>query len=102
MERLAVRQDDWRSEGACLHADPDVFFPISAAGASAPQIRMARAICAGCKVRATCTDFALEHRDVEGIWGGTTDDERKKLRRSRARAPGPARSSRAARPARAA
>jgi|HubBroStandDraft_1064217.scaffolds.fasta_scaffold971353_1 WhiB family redox-sensing transcriptional regulator len=99
MERLAFRQDDWRSQGACLHADPDVFFPISAAGASAPQIRMARAICAGCVVRVACTDFAVEHRDVQGIWGGTTDDERKKLRRSRTRAASPARS---ARPVRAA
>jgi WhiB family transcriptional regulator, redox-sensing transcriptional regulator len=85
MGQLAWRQDDWRSQGACLHADPDVFFPISAAGASASQVRKARAICAGCPVRATCTDFALEHRDLQGIWGGTTDDERRKLRRARAR-----------------
>jgi WhiB family redox-sensing transcriptional regulator len=96
MERLAFRQDDWRAQGACLHADPDVFFPISAAGASAPQIRMARAICSGCPVRGDCTDFALEHRDVQGIWGGTTDDERRKLRRARARTPSPARSAQAA------
>jgi WhiB family transcriptional regulator, redox-sensing transcriptional regulator len=85
MGRLAGQQDDWRSQGACLHADPDVFFPISVAGASTTQVRMARAICAGCPVRSDCVDFAVEHREIQGIWGGTTDEERKKLRRVRAR-----------------
>lgn len=85
MGRLAWQQDDWRSQGACLHADPDVFFPISVAGASATQVRTARAICAGCPVQPDCISFAVEHREIQGIWGGTTDEERKKLRRARAR-----------------
>jgi WhiB family redox-sensing transcriptional regulator len=96
MRRLAWQQDDWQSQGACLNADPDVFFPISVAGASATQIRTARAICAGCRVRSDCIDFALEHPEIQGIWGGTTDDERKKLRRARARAGSPARAATAA------
>jgi WhiB family transcriptional regulator, redox-sensing transcriptional regulator len=86
MRRLAWQRGDWQSQGACLNADPDVFFPISVAGASATQIRTARAICAGCAVRSDCIDFAVENREIQGIWGGTTDDERKKLRRARARA----------------
>src|ERR1700729_3278636 len=86
MSALAWPRDDWRSRGACLHADPDVFFPISVAGASATQVRTARAICSGCPVRPDCIAYALEHREIQGIWGGTTDDERKKLRRARARA----------------
>jgi WhiB family redox-sensing transcriptional regulator len=86
MRRLTWQQEDWRSRGACLNADPDVFFPISVAGASATQVRMARAICAGCPVRSDCTSFALDNREITGIWGGTTDEERKKLRRARARA----------------
>ena len=85
MNRLACQQDDWRSGAACLHADPDVFFPISAVGASATQVRTARAICAGCPVRPACTDYALEHHEIQGIWGGTTEQERRKLRRARAR-----------------
>jgi WhiB family redox-sensing transcriptional regulator len=85
MRPLAWQRDDWQSQGACQHADPDIFFPISAAGASARQVRAAKVICAGCPVQPACTDFALEHRELQGIWGGTTDDERKKLRRARAR-----------------
>ena len=93
MRQHARQQGDWQSQGACLHADPDLFFPVSVAGASATQIRTARAICAGCPVRSHCSDFALQHPEIQGIWGGTTDDERKKRRRALARA---GRSSRAA------
>jgi WhiB family transcriptional regulator, redox-sensing transcriptional regulator len=81
---LAWQRDDWRSRGACLTADPDLFFPISATGSSAAQVAGAKATCAGCQVRADCLSFALAERDMQGIWGGTTDDERKKLRRARA------------------
>jgi WhiB family redox-sensing transcriptional regulator len=77
---------DWRSRAACLSADPDLFFPISATGASARQITQAKRFCARCLVCAECGDFARVNPDLQGIWGGTTDDERKKLRRARARA----------------
>jgi WhiB family redox-sensing transcriptional regulator len=81
-----TRGDDWRGSGACLSADPDLFFPISATGSSSAQITRAKAVCAGCAVRAECIRFALAHPDVQGIWGGTTDDERRKLSRSAAAA----------------
>ena len=96
MRQLAGQRGDWQSQGACLNADPDVFFPISVAGASATQIRTARAICAGCRVRSDCINYAVEHAEIQGIWGGTTDDERKKLRRARARAGSSARAATAA------
>jgi WhiB family transcriptional regulator, redox-sensing transcriptional regulator len=82
---LAWQQDDWRSAGACLSADPDLFFPISVKGPAAGQVDAAKTICAGCQVRTDCLGFALAQRDMLGIWGGTTDDERKKLRRATAR-----------------
>jgi WhiB family redox-sensing transcriptional regulator len=73
--------DDWRSLGACLAADPDLFFPISLSPASAVQVSSARAYCARCPVRPDCTRFALDHPDVQGIWGGLTEAERDTLRR---------------------
>jgi WhiB family redox-sensing transcriptional regulator len=82
---LTGQRHDWRAQGACLSADPDLFFPISATGSSGSQIAQAKAVCAGCAVRQECMDFALDHGDMQGIWGGATDDERRKLRRSRAR-----------------
>ena len=42
---------DWRASGACLSADPDLFFPIATAGPAGRQITEARRICVGCHVR---------------------------------------------------
>jgi WhiB family transcriptional regulator, redox-sensing transcriptional regulator len=81
----AWRRREWRTRSACLSADPDLFFPISATAAAAPQITRAKTICAGCPVRSACLGFAMAHRDLQGIWGGTTDEERRKTRRSKAR-----------------
>ena len=77
---------NWRSAGACLSADPDLFFPISSAGPGARQIAQAKVICAGCPVRRECLDFALAHDQVYGIWGGTTPDDRQRDRRRKRRA----------------
>ena len=42
----------------------------------------ARAVCEGCSVRADCLDYALKYRVKFGIWGGTTELERRHIRRS--------------------
>ena len=81
-----VSAANWRSAGACLSADPDLFFPISSAGPGERQIAQAKVICAGCPVRRECLDFALAHDQVYGIWGGTTPDDRQRARRRKRRA----------------
>jgi len=77
---------NWRSAGACLSADPDLFFPISSTGPAERQIARAKLICAGCGVRSECLDFALSHDQVYGIWGGTTPEDRQRYRRRKRRA----------------
>ena len=75
---------NWRAAGACLKADPDLFFPISSAGPAQQQIARAKVICAGCQVRRQCLEFAQEHALTYGIWGGTTPEDRQRaLRRQR-------------------
>ena len=76
---------DWREAGACLDADPDLFFPVSQTGLTLGQIEMARAICAGCQVRTACLRFALDAKETHGIWGGTTPEERRREMRRRTR-----------------
>jgi len=71
---------DWRTRAACLHADPDLFFPE---GAGDPVIGRAKQICAGCPVRARCLDWALSHGALFGIWGGRTEAERHAMRGTR-------------------
>ena len=50
---------DWRAAGACITADPDLFFPISGGAPSASEEAKALRICARCVVRQQCLDFAI-------------------------------------------
>lgn len=72
---------DWRSRGACLTADPDLFFPISSSGTSQEQEERARAVCTRCLVRDECLAFALTTNQAHGVWGGLGEAERLRLRR---------------------
>ena len=67
----------WKTLAACGSADPDLFFPVSAAGCTnQAQVAEAKAVCARCLVRRQCLDFAIHTRQMHGIWGGTTEEER--------------------------
>jgi WhiB family redox-sensing transcriptional regulator len=76
----AMANSEWWRQGACLSAEPDLFFPISSHGAAGgADAARAKRICAGCQVRCECLDYALRTRQVHGIWGGSTEDERRIL-----------------------
>ncbi len=75
---------DWRNYAACRDVDPDLFFPLGTSGASLPQIDEAKQICRTCPVCAPCLRWALDSGDA-GVWGGTTEDERRNRRRLCAR-----------------
>jgi WhiB family transcriptional regulator, redox-sensing transcriptional regulator len=66
----------WQPLAACGSADPDLFFPVSAAGPSQAQVAEAKAVCARCLVRSQCLDFAVQTGQTHGIWGGLTEEER--------------------------
>jgi WhiB family transcriptional regulator, redox-sensing transcriptional regulator len=67
----------WESRAACLHCDPDLFFPITPSGPALRQIAQAKAVCARCPVRRECLQFALTTHQVHGVWGGTSEEERR-------------------------
>ncbi len=69
----------WRDRAACAGYSNSAFFPGS--DASAATIERARAVCAVCPVSDECLQYAFETNQVAGIWGGTTEDERRSLRR---------------------
>ena len=73
------RSSDWMSRGACQREDPELFFPIATKGAALHQVSAAKAICLGCTVRAACLAYGLA-TGQDGIWGGTTWDERYAMR----------------------
>jgi WhiB family transcriptional regulator, redox-sensing transcriptional regulator len=71
----------WAASGACRDSDPELFFPVTETGAAARQLARAKAVCAGCPVRDQCLQFALDSGQAFGVWGGTTGEERRLLRR---------------------
>jgi WhiB family redox-sensing transcriptional regulator len=64
----------WRDEALCREVDLTIFFPQKGENS-----RPAESICARCEVRAECLAEALRARIKWGIWGGTTERERRKL-----------------------
>jgi len=73
--------DDWRALGACRTEDPELFFPIAASGPGLAQVARAKAVCARCEARAECLRFAMETGQDYGVWGGTSEEERRGRRR---------------------
>jgi WhiB family redox-sensing transcriptional regulator len=78
---------DWQARAACRDCDPELFFPLGTTGAAVPDIEWAKTICATCPVQPECLDFALKTRQEFGIWGGTTEDERRALARAARKVP---------------
>ena len=79
MTALDSRAERW-SRAACSTADPELFFPISSSGPAAHQAKWAKVICARCEIRRACLDYALNAGSIQGVWGGTTERERRLLR----------------------
>ncbi|MFF5497882.1 WhiB family transcriptional regulator [Streptomyces aquilus] len=73
---------DWRDGGLCLREDPDLFFPTGdiRSGRTVLQIDEAKAVCRRCPVAEQCLSWAVDADPVEGIWGGTTEGERRAMR----------------------
>jgi WhiB family transcriptional regulator, redox-sensing transcriptional regulator len=68
----------WRQKAACRGVDPGIFYP-----ASDEEAEPAKAICAQCPVREACLEYALSARERDGIWGGATERERRRMLRQR-------------------
>jgi WhiB family transcriptional regulator, redox-sensing transcriptional regulator len=79
---LANADYSWRNEALCRDTDPDLFFPVGTTGPALAQIENAKAVCRQCPVQTACLEFALSTNQDTGIWGGTSEEERRKLRRA--------------------
>lgn len=71
---------NWRDDVACRDADPELFFPIGTTGSALRQIGEAKRICRVCPAQTQCLAWALENGVTDGVWGGTTQDERRAIR----------------------
>jgi hypothetical protein len=75
------RKTTWRDLGACIGQDPDLFAPDGTTGRWARVVAEAKAICRRCPVAEQCLAWALDTRQMHGIYGGLTEDERWNLLR---------------------
>lgn len=68
----------WQRQANCMGVDPDLFFPERGV-----STREAKEVCRGCVVREECLDYAIANGEKFGIWGGMSERERRRVRRSR-------------------
>lgn len=74
----------WWDDAACREIGGDSFYPEQ--GESNAE---AKRICFRCPVRAECLEEALGHHKTYGgwgLWGGVTEDERRRMVRDRKKA----------------
>jgi WhiB family transcriptional regulator, redox-sensing transcriptional regulator len=74
----SARATAWMSRGACQGEDPELFFPVASTGPFRDQINAAKAICGRCSELQMCLSCAVRTAQ-DGIWGGTTKDERRAM-----------------------
>src|SRR5215475_7079072 len=73
--------DEWRDRAACRDTSPELFFPIGTTGVALDQIDAAKRVCSECPVASECLEFALATNQEAGVWGGLTEEERRRLRK---------------------
>jgi WhiB family transcriptional regulator, redox-sensing transcriptional regulator len=71
----------WMLHGKCRGADTREFFPSNGVGVEAAQ-----RVCKGCDVREACLEYALQNHIEQGVWGGASERERRRILRGRRRA----------------
>ena len=74
-----MKRGAWTGQAACRGTDTEIFYPVTS-----DEEAEALSICATCPVRAQCLDYAVRNHETYGIWGGTTPEQRRRIRRERA------------------
>jgi WhiB family redox-sensing transcriptional regulator len=69
----------WRDRAACTGRSDIDWFPAPdlPIGERQRRTQQALAVCDGCSVRPQCLATALEDPHTVGVWGGTTEHERR-------------------------
>ncbi len=76
-----VAEEAWMADAACRTMDTELFFP--ARGRAGQEVDVRRLTCAACPVRAECLEYALVNVIQHGVWGGTSERERRVMRNAR-------------------
>ncbi len=71
--------ESWMAYGRCANESPDVFFPSDGLG-----VEKAKRICHQCLVQEACLAYALGNRIKHGVWGGSSERQRRRMLRQAA------------------
>ncbi|MDH4144458.1 MAG: WhiB family transcriptional regulator [Acidimicrobiia bacterium] len=71
-------ENEWMARGLCADRPPSFFFPSDGVG-----VEVAKRLCAECAVKAPCLEYALHNRIDHGVWGGTSERERRRILKRR-------------------
>lgn len=75
---IRIVTPEWYADATCAQVGvPDLWFP-------APSDRNAAAaaqdVCRRCPVQADCLAYAIDDPRLDGVWGGTTKEQRARIR----------------------
>jgi WhiB family redox-sensing transcriptional regulator len=76
---------EWLRSARCLDEDPELFFPVGTTAPARAQVERAKSICRACPVIEACLEWSLATAQDAGIWGGLSEEERRRIRRARRR-----------------
>lgn len=68
----------WMAQGNCAEKNPDIFFPSDGVG-----VEVAKRICVECPQQERCLEHALRNRIDHGVWGGTSERQRRRMLKAR-------------------
>lgn len=71
-------ESNWMAVGSCNEQPPGLFFPSDGVG-----VEVAKKICADCPSKEPCLEYALENRIDHGVWGGTSERQRRRILKAR-------------------
>jgi WhiB family redox-sensing transcriptional regulator len=78
MTTEAYMENEWMAQGNCRFEPPSTFFPSDGVG-----VEVAKRICEGCPAKDPCLEYALAHRIDHGVWGGTSERQRRRILKKR-------------------
>ena len=72
--------EGWVPYAKCADLPRTTFFPRERVG-----VMVAKHVCGSCPVRSQCLAYALANRIATGVWGGASEQERRRILRRGAR-----------------
>ena len=82
LNNITRRNSKWMESAVCASVDPELFQHSWDVSRGVNHSRTAKKICHTCPVEVECLEHALKYFET-GVWGGTTETERREIRRRR-------------------